>query len=188
MSANNAAQQDSQQHTYQAMIQRSSMDALRPDADSVPKSTASPLYESYPISFYLALIFGVLLLIATLWAVLFSVLYFVLKANTTQYDTFDDPHIIDIIMFNDVYELTAKVMQNNISRGGVSRAAYYIQQVRNRRKAFPNHVLVFSGGDMLSPSSLSSLFRGSQMVEVNNYLGLNASVLGNHELYATFSF
>lgn len=50
---------------------------------------------------------------------------------------------------------------------------------RLRREA--DHTLFVLAGDTLSPSTLSSLLRGRQMVEAWNALGLDAATFGNHE-------
>ncbi|KAL0489244.1 5'-nucleotidase [Acrasis kona] len=93
----------------------------------------------------------------------------------------DDPFVLDIITFNDVYELEpVQITSKTVARGGSSRAAAYINSVRAKRSNSKS-VLVLSGGDMISPSLMSTEFKGEQMIATNNLLGLNYSVLGNHE-------
>ncbi|CAE7941594.1 yfkN [Symbiodinium necroappetens] len=84
---------------------------------------------------------------------------------------------ITIIHFNDVYQL-AGVFEHGIRKGGMSRAAYVIEQARKRN---PERTFVVFAGDLLSPSVLSDLFEGEQMVDILNFLNLTAASLGNHE-------
>jgi len=84
---------------------------------------------------------------------------------------------ITIIHFNDVYQLSG-VLSGNVRRGGMSRAAHVIQEERARN---PDRTFVVFAGDLLSPSVLSDLFEGEQMVDVLNDLQLDAASLGNHE-------
>ena len=84
---------------------------------------------------------------------------------------------ITIIHFNDVYQV-AGVFEHGVRKGGMSRAAYVIEQARKRN---PHRTFVVFAGDLLSPSVLSDLFEGEQMVDILNYLNLTAASLGNHE-------
>ena len=84
---------------------------------------------------------------------------------------------ITIIHFNDVYQV-AGVFDRGVRKGGMSRAAYVIEQARKRN---PDRTFVVFAGDLLSPSVLSDLFEGEQMVDILNYLNLTAASLGNHE-------
>jgi len=84
---------------------------------------------------------------------------------------------ITVIHFNDVYQVGG-VLENGIRRGGMSRAAYVIEQERARN---PNRTFVVFAGDLLSPSILSDLFQGEQMVDILNELSLDAASIGNHE-------
>ncbi|CAE7221417.1 5NUC [Symbiodinium sp. CCMP2592] len=84
---------------------------------------------------------------------------------------------ITIIHFNDVYQL-AGVFEHGMRKGGMSRAAYVIEQARKRN---PDRTFVVFAGDLLSPSVLSDLFEGEQMVDILNFLNLTAASLGNHE-------
>jgi 5'-nucleotidase len=62
-------------------------------------------------------------------------------------------------------------------RGGLARVATL---VRERRRETPNTLFVLAG-DTLSPSLLSTLRRGAQMIEGWNALGLDLATFGNHE-------
>jgi 5'-nucleotidase len=62
-------------------------------------------------------------------------------------------------------------------RGGLARVATL---VRALERESPNTVLALAG-DTLSPSLLSTLRRGAQMIEGWNALGLGVATFGNHE-------
>jgi len=87
------------------------------------------------------------------------------------------PNEVTIIHFNDVYQV-AGVLEHGTRKGGMSRAAYVVEQARKRN---PDRTFVVFAGDLLSPSVLSDLFEGEQMVDILNYLNLTAASLGNHE-------
>ncbi len=75
---------------------------------------------------------------------------------------------VQILHFNDMYDI-----EGVSGAGGVARAA----TIRNAR---PDSLLVFSG-DCFFPSDLSSIFRGQQMVDTFNQMGITVAVAGNHE-------
>jgi 2',3'-cyclic-nucleotide 2'-phosphodiesterase (5'-nucleotidase family) len=82
------------------------------------------------------------------------------------------PVRIQLLLVNDVYQL-----QPVDGRGGLARVATLVRGLRART---PQTLFVLAG-DTLSPSVLSTIFQGRQMVEVWNALGLDAAVFGNHE-------
>ncbi|HKA61160.1 MAG TPA: 5'-nucleotidase C-terminal domain-containing protein [Methylomirabilota bacterium] len=75
-------------------------------------------------------------------------------------------------MVNDVYEL--EPVQG---RGGLARVATLVRELRREN---PNTLFVLAG-DTLSPSLLSTLRQGAQMIEGWNAVGLDAATFGNHE-------
>lgn len=77
-----------------------------------------------------------------------------------------------ILHFNDVYEIEPV---DDGARGGAARVATLIEE---RQGADP---LILFSGDAFSPSLMSSIFQGAQMVDVFNRLGLDYAVFGNHE-------
>jgi 2',3'-cyclic-nucleotide 2'-phosphodiesterase (5'-nucleotidase family) len=83
----------------------------------------------------------------------------------------DNPLILDIITYNDVYELNPVSIATPEPRGGCSRVATYIKSVKAKKKN-PNDVLVLFGGDLISPSLMSTIFKGKQMIVANNMMGL----------------
>jgi 2',3'-cyclic-nucleotide 2'-phosphodiesterase (5'-nucleotidase family) len=83
-----------------------------------------------------------------------------------------DPIHVTFLHFNDVYELLPEA-----GKGGLAEAATI---VRNQRARNYNTIVTF-GGDLLSPSSMSGLTRGSQMIDMLNGIGVDYATLGNHE-------
>ncbi len=82
------------------------------------------------------------------------------------------PVRIQLLLVNDVYQLDAVAGQ-----GGLARVATLVRALRRETP----HTLFALGGDTLSPSVLSTLFQGRQMIDAWNALGLDAAVFGNHE-------
>jgi len=80
---------------------------------------------------------------------------------------------VQLLLVNDVYLLEPRAD----GTGGLARVATL---VRGLRREQPNTLFVLAG-DTLSPSLLSTLFRGRQMVEAWNLLGVDAATFGNHE-------
>lgn len=87
------------------------------------------------------------------------------------------PNEITIIHFNDVYNV-AGVLEGDTRSGGMARAMHRIKKARARN---PNRTFTTFAGDALSPSVLSDLFEGAQMVDILNDLKLDVASLGNHE-------
>jgi len=81
---------------------------------------------------------------------------------------------ITILQLNDLYDITP-VEQGK--KGGLARVATLRDRIA---KDSPNTVLVVAG-DFLSPSTMSSLFQGVQMVALFNAVGVNLATFGNHE-------
>ena len=85
---------------------------------------------------------------------------------------FAEPVTITVLHTNDVYEIAPRE-----GRGGLAELATLLQQER----AAAEHSITTFGGDLISPSVLSGLTQGAQMVELYNLLGTDVAVLGNHE-------
>lgn len=84
------------------------------------------------------------------------------------------PVRLTILQLNDVYQAMP------IDRGkssGLARVATLRKQIMRDSP----HTLFLLAGDTLSPSVASSVFKGEQMVAAWNAIGLDYSVLGNHE-------
>lgn len=83
-----------------------------------------------------------------------------------------EPVTITLLHTNDVYEISPKR-----GRGGLAELMTLLERERARS---PHHVTTF-GGDLISPSLLSGLSKGEQMIELYNALGTDVAVPGNHE-------
>jgi 5'-nucleotidase len=81
---------------------------------------------------------------------------------------------VTLLQVNDVYQATPV---DKGKRGGLARVATLKKNIASEN---PNTLLVF-GGDTLSPSVASSIFKGRQMIAAWNALGVDYAVLGNHE-------
>ncbi len=79
---------------------------------------------------------------------------------------------LTFIHVNDVYELQP--------RQGLGGVAFLATLLKEYRLQDPQLAFTF-GGDLLSPSWLSGMSKGSQMIEAMNALGLDVAVPGNHE-------
>lgn len=82
------------------------------------------------------------------------------------------PPTLTILHTNDVYEISPRR-----GKGGLAELMTLLRQERARS---PVSITTF-GGDLLSPSVLSSLAKGEQMIEIYNQLGTDIAVPGNHE-------
>lgn len=76
------------------------------------------------------------------------------------------------MLVNDVY-----VLEPVAGRGGLARVATLVRELRRQTP----HTLFVLAGDTLSPSLLSTLRRGAQMIEAWNAVGLDLATFGNHE-------
>lgn len=81
---------------------------------------------------------------------------------------------VTLLQLNDVYQISAV---DKGTRGGLARVATLRKQVMEES---PN-TLFLLGGDTIAPSVASNIFKGQQMIAVWNMIGLDFSVLGNHE-------
>jgi len=65
--------------------------------------------------------------------------------------------------------------------GGAARIAAVIKAEKARAAAAGATVIVTFGGDMISPSLLSGIDKGANMIDMANAVGIDYAVLGNHE-------
>jgi 2',3'-cyclic-nucleotide 2'-phosphodiesterase (5'-nucleotidase family) len=79
---------------------------------------------------------------------------------------------LTILTVNDVYEI-APVQ----GRGGLAE----LMTLLKAERATATHHLTTINGDFLSPSLMSALLKGAQMVDLFNTLGVDVVVFGNHE-------
>lgn len=81
---------------------------------------------------------------------------------------------IHIVHFNDSYEIKANEKQNVC--GGADRFATLVKSFKEQEP------LILFSGDLWSPSKLSTIFKGEQLVQIMNSINIDAAALGNHDL------
>ncbi len=81
---------------------------------------------------------------------------------------------VTILHLNDTYQFTPV---DGGARGGLARVMTLRKEAL---KENPNTIMTL-GGDTLSPSVETRTYRGKQMIDAWNMVGLDYSVLGNHE-------
>jgi len=84
---------------------------------------------------------------------------------------------VTVLHVNDVYQFTPV---DGGTRGGLARLLTLKKQIKAEN---PNTIFTF-GGDTLSPSVETRTYKGAQMIEVWNAVGIDYAVLGNHEFDA----
>ena len=83
-----------------------------------------------------------------------------------------EPVTITLLHTNDVDDINP-----GDDGGGVAPLMTLLKQERERA----DHTITTFGGDTISPSLMSGLTKGSQMIDLHNKLGTDIAVLGNHE-------
>jgi 5'-nucleotidase len=86
-----------------------------------------------------------------------------------------NPVEVSLVHVNDVYQ-TAPI-DPKVARGGLARLMTLVTSIRRTHPA----TLFLFGGDTLSPSVESGLFKGRQMIAAWNALRVDLAVPGNHE-------
>ena len=81
---------------------------------------------------------------------------------------------VTLLHVNDLYEIEP-VDQGR--RGGIARLATLVEAARRENP----HTVFVLGGDVLSPSIMSTFLKGEQMVAALNAVGLDVATFGNHE-------
>ncbi|OQR87167.1 calcineurin-like phosphoesterase [Achlya hypogyna] len=112
--------------------------------------------------------------------VLFSLAVGALGANCANSTNVRAPTAsIQILSYNDVYEMKPEddATQHGVLVGGPSRV---VPLAKKLRSSFENSLVIFAG-DTMSPSLWSGQFKGLQMIEAHNALGVDFACLGNHE-------
>lgn len=83
---------------------------------------------------------------------------------------------IRFLHFNDSYRIVPVR-----GLGGFAELSTLINRQRAEAAQAGWPTVLTHGGDLISPSLMSGLTKGKQMIELVNLLGLNIAVLGNHE-------
>lgn len=111
------------------------------------------------------------------YALLLLLILFVLGSGYGLNSSSADNKVVNItfLHLNDVYEILPSDVDGS---GGLARIATLKNQVTSGSK----NVMFLLGGDTISPSLESAvLFKGEHIIDIWNRLGLDVSVLGNHE-------
>ncbi len=88
----------------------------------------------------------------------------------------DQPPVrLTFLQFNDHYIL--EPVDREGQKGGMARIATLVARTR----AESPHTLLALAGDTISPSVMSAVLRGEQMISAWNQLGLDVATFGNHE-------
>ena len=103
-----------------------------------------------------------------------TTLVFILLAALASFAQGPDQVRVTILHLNDTYQFTPV---EGGKRGGLARV---MTIKKDTLKENPNTLLTL-GGDTLSPSVETRSYRGAQMIDAWNALGLDYSVFGNHE-------
>jgi 5'-nucleotidase len=85
------------------------------------------------------------------------------------------PVRLTVLQFNDHYLL--EPVDREGRKGGMARIATLVARTR----AESPHTILAMGGDTISPSVMSAVIRGEQMIAAWNLLGLDVATFGNHE-------
>jgi 5'-nucleotidase len=99
---------------------------------------------------------------------LFSLVSIFARTNSAQTTR------VTILHVNDVYQF---MPVDGGTRGGLGRLLTLKKQI----KAENPHTIFTLGGDTLSPSVETRTYRGAQMIDAWNAVGIDYAVLGNHE-------
>jgi len=109
-------------------------------------------------------------IIGTRYAVSIAALVIVIVLGTAP--AFGQSTSLTLLTVNDVYEITPVQ-----GKGGLAE----LMTLLRAERATATHHLTTVNGDFLSPSIMSALLKGAQMVALFNTLGVDAVVFGNHE-------
>ena len=85
---------------------------------------------------------------------------------------FAEPTKITFLHFNDLDRIAPQK-----AKGGFAPLMTLLEAERARA----DHSITTFGGDLISPSVMSGLTKGTQMVELMNAVGMDVAVVGNHE-------
>ncbi len=83
-----------------------------------------------------------------------------------------DGQTVTFLHFNDIYEISPKE-----GRGGFAPLMTLLKAERTKA----TWSITTFGGDLLSPSLLSGVLKGAQMIDLMNAVGVDIAVPGNHE-------
>ena len=85
-----------------------------------------------------------------------------------------------MLHFNDVYNIQEK--PESEYKGGAARFVTAMKHYQEKARNDGVDCLTVFSGDLLSPSVISTVFEGEQMVPAFNLCGVEVACIGNHEL------
>ena len=87
---------------------------------------------------------------------------------------------IKFLHFNDCYNIEEK--KKKAYKGGAPRFVTTLRHFQNKAREEGAEVLTLFSGDLLSPSLISTLYEGEQMIKPFNRCRVDVACLGNHDL------
>jgi 5'-nucleotidase len=100
--------------------------------------------------------------------------FFILFAFINIFAQTNETVRVTVLHVNDVYQF---MPVDGGTRGGLARLLTLKKQIKEEN---PNTIFTL-GGDTVSPSVETRTYRGAQMIDAWNLVGLDYAVLGNHE-------
>jgi len=104
----------------------------------------------------------------------FRILFLIVLLSFAAQAQAPDTVRVTLLHMNDTYQFTPA---DGGKRGGLAR----VLTIKKRVLAENPNTLMTLGGDTLSPSVETRTYRGAQMIDAWNAVGLDYAVLGNHE-------
>jgi len=96
------------------------------------------------------------------------------------------PVSLTILFFNDLHghlmPFEVKGDQGSQEVGGIARMAALIRDIREENSRNNIRTIVLMAGDILQGTPMSTVFRGEPDIKCLNDMGIDAAVVGNHEL------
>ena len=100
---------------------------------------------------------------ALVWAIAVTVKLHDTDSDVASLPFQENSQMLKLIHFNDNYQIIAE-------QANVGEPAKLLSIVKKAQKSNPSRTLVTCGGDLISPSRLSSLFQGSKHAENHIFL------------------
>ena len=95
------------------------------------------------------------------------------------------PIDVTVLFFNDIHghllPIKVKTGKGEQETGGIARMAAVVKNIRNENDHKGIRTLVVIAGDILQGTTMSTVFQGRPDVECFNFMGVDATTVGNHE-------